>query len=127
MIFGIGSDIASISRFRTSLLRFGVRLPKRLLGAEELQVYRLAPDSAAFLARRFAAKEAALKALGCGLSRGISWHDISVSRRANSRPLLHFGGPAADLLQEYAIMAHHLTISDDGDYAIAFVVLEQNS
>ncbi|MCG2634819.1 MAG: holo-ACP synthase [Gammaproteobacteria bacterium] len=125
MIFGIGTDIVSIQRLAANLERFGERLPNRLLGPEELADFQGAPDAAAFLARRFAAKEAALKALGTGLTQGLRLKDICVRRRRNQRPTLCFSGRAEALLQEYAIIAHHLSISDDAGCAIAFVVLEQ--
>ena len=125
MIYGIGSDITSISRFEASLQRFGNRLPARLLGAGELLDFHNSTNRSAFLARRFAAKEAALKALGTGLRHGLSWQDICVERQGKQRPGLQFSGRAAELLQEYEIIAHHLTISDDAGCAIAFVVLEQ--
>ena len=125
MIYGNGSDITSIARFEASLRRFGNRLPARLLGPEELLDFQNSADKPAFLARRFAAKEATLKALGTGLTQGLTLRDVCVQRRANQRPSLQFSGRAAELLQEYEIIAHHLTISDDAGCAIAYVVLEQ--
>lgn len=124
MISGIGTDIVQLDRMRAALDRRGDALARRLLADDEWQRYQTHPDRARFLSKRFAAKEAALKALGTGLRNGISWHDVSVANDANGKPRLCFSGVAGQLV---AASRCHLSISDEQDYALAFVIIESES
>lgn len=124
MISGIGTDIVQLTRIRSALGRRGDGLARRLLAENEWQGYQKQPDPARFLAKRFAAKEAALKALGTGLRHGIRWHDVAVTNDGDGKPQLLFAGRAAQIL---AGRRSHLSISDEQDYALAFVIIESIS
>lgn len=124
MISGIGTDIVQLDRIRSALGRRGDGLARRLLADSEWQSYQQHIDPARFLAKRFAAKEAALKALGTGLRHGIRWHDVAVVNDNDGKPQLFFAGNAAQIL---AGRCSHLSISDEQDYALAFVIIETMS
>ncbi|MEE4252183.1 MAG: holo-ACP synthase [Alcanivoracaceae bacterium] len=124
MIIGIGTDIVQLSRIRSAIDRRGDALARRLLADSEWQRYQGHPDPTRYLAKRFAAKEAALKALGTGLRRGIRWHDVSVANDASGKPELRLGGAAAQIAPTCRC---HLSISDEQDYALAFVIIESES
>lgn len=123
MIEGIGTDIVQVARIRAALSRRGEALIARLLAPSERDHCAGHPDPSRFLAKRFAAKEALLKALGTGL-RGMSWHDIQVRHDALGKPLLVLSGEAARLLGQRRC---HLSVSDEQDYALAFVIIESES
>ncbi len=124
MIFGIGTDIVRVARMQEDLDRFGERFAERILTANELQEYRQNNNKANFLARRFAAKEAAAKALGTGFSNGVQLHDIEVAHDARGKPLLEFRGRARQFMQEKSITIAHISLADEQDHAVAFVTLE---
>ncbi len=123
-IHGIGSDLIRVARLAAVLERHGERFARRILDAGELADYAGTPDRAAFLARRFAAKEAAAKALGTGIRDGLRLAHFGVGHDAMGRPVLRLNGRAAELARARKIVASHLTISDEGGWAQAFVVLE---
>lgn len=125
MIVGIGTDIVSVGRIRGVLDRHGVRFVERILAPTEWEDYRGAAAPAQFLAKRFAAKEAAAKALGTGFRCGLVKRDIGVSHDSLGRPLLSFSGRAAELCAERGVASSWLSISDETDYAVAFVTLER--
>lgn len=123
MIHGIGVDLVEVARMRRALGRFGERFAERLLSEGELAAFREAPKPDAFLAKRFAAKEAALKALGTGLRKGLSWHQVEVRHDEAGRPLLGFSGRALELADAAQVAETHLSLSDEREYAVAFVTL----
>lgn len=124
MIAGIGSDIARIERFVRAVQRHGPRFAQRILGPDEHAVWLEKSQPAAFLAKRFAAKEAFVKALGLGLRQGLQWSDIQVLNDALGKPYFQLSGEAERQIQMAGITASHITLSDEADYAVAFVVLE---
>ncbi len=124
MIFGIGTDIVRVGRMRDDLERFGARFAERILTAGELQEFHQNANKANFLARRFAAKEAAVKALGTGFSDGVQLHDIEVTHDKHGKPMLVFHGRAGELLREKNIEIAHISLADEQDHAVAFVTLE---
>jgi len=123
MIYGIGTDIVSIARIAGALQRHGTRFAERVLAASEQQAFSEAARPEHFLAKRFAAKEAAAKAFGTGFSDGLRMRDIAVTHDSRGRPLLSFAGRATSLCDELGIGEHHLSISDEKDHAIAYVIL----
>jgi holo-[acyl-carrier protein] synthase len=124
MLLGIGTDLARIERFEALLQRRGDAITQRLLTPAEQDAMQAAGNPAAYLAKRFAAKEALLKALGTGLRAGLSWQQMEVSNDPLGKPLMQLTGKAAELATELGVKCIHLSISDERDMALAFVVLE---
>ncbi|HEU5339335.1 MAG TPA: holo-ACP synthase [Sulfuricaulis sp.] len=124
MIYGIGTDIVRVVRMQQDIDRFGERFAERILTAGELQEYRQNANKAGFLARRFAAKEAAAKALGTGFSQGVLIRDIEVMHDPQGKPMLSFSGRAKQFMQEKGIVVSHISLADEQDHAVAFVTLE---
>ena len=124
MIIGSGIDLVEISRIQQSLDRFGERFLKRVYTTAE-QAYCLRKRKAAeSLAARFAAKEAAAKALGTGISHGVNWLEIEVIRESGGRPALKFSGRAAFFAERLHVVRSALSLTHSNDLAIASVVLE---
>ncbi len=123
MIAGIGVDIIRINRIAGILERQGDRFARRILTPLEFAAYHTAGNPVPFLAKRFAAKEAASKALGTGIGK-VSFKDIEVNNNDNGAPLLVLHGYARQLQRQRNIRACHLSLSDESDNAVAFVVLE---
>lgn len=123
MIFGIGTDIVSIQRISDGLARHGERFAQRILGEAEFSEFAVATSRANYLAKRFAAKEAAAKALGTGFRDGLSLSHITVGHDPLGRPMLEFSGKALTLIRDLGIESAHLSLADEKEYAIAFVTL----
>jgi holo-[acyl-carrier protein] synthase len=124
LIAGIGVDIVEIERMEKLHARFGERLARRLLDAGEYEEYAASASKPRLLARRFAAKEAASKALGTGFSQGIGPTMIGVRHLEHGRPSIEFSGPAKTRSQQLGVSALWLSISDEKRYSVATVVLE---
>ena len=127
MIFGIGTDIVSVDRMQRNIERYGRRFSERILGEAEQADYDASRKRAHFLAKRFAAKEAAVKAMGTGFRDGIVLRDICVRHDPLGKPDLCFAGSAEQFLREHDIGAVHLSLADEDRYAIAFVTLMRQS
>lgn len=127
MIVGIGADIVSIVRMEAALQRRGPALARRLLSAPEYREFRASAQPAHFLAARFAAREAALKALGVGLSGGIRWTDLCVTKNPDGAPQLILQGAALDCAQRRGVGVCHLSLAHEREYALAFVVFSAAS
>lgn len=123
MIFGIGTDIVSVSRMQSALERHGDRFAERILGELELAEYRQCAKPAHFLAKRFAAKEAAAKAFGTGFRDGLAMSDFIIGHDEIGKPLLQFVGRAESFCREQGVGEGFISISDEKDHAIAFVTL----
>ncbi len=123
-ILGIGSDLVEIDRIRRVYQAHGMRFAERLLADVELVQLRAAADPAALLARRFAAKEAAAKALGCGIGAEAGFRELVVDHNELGAPQLNFLGGAEHRAEQLGVRSQHLSISDERAYALAFVVLE---
>ena len=127
MIIGIGSDLIAIPRVEKSLERFGERFVNRVYTPIEQAKSDGRKNRAASYAKRFAAKEACAKALGTGISRGVYWRDMGVVNLRGGKPTMALTGGAAERLKALtpegfeAII--HLTITDDGPLAQAFVII----
>jgi len=124
MILGLGSDLAEVARIRASRERFGDRFLKRVYTQAEIDYAMSKANADERLAGRFAAKEAGMKALGTGLTGGITWKDLAVGREASGKPTLHLSGVAKQRADEMGVTRIHLTITHTGDLAMAVVVLE---
>lgn len=125
MIAGIGTDLVHIPRMQRLLDKYGVKAAERILNEQELMHFKRAVKPAAFLAKRFAAKEAAVKALGTGFRDGISLQHITVSNDPLGKPQLALSGEAKKLSQQKQIETVLLSLSDDGDYASAYVIMTE--
>ncbi|MBD3268137.1 holo-[acyl-carrier-protein] synthase [bacterium] len=123
-IIGIGLDVTSISRIGKSIERYGDRFINRVFHPSEIAFARKRRNDTEFLAACFAVKEAALKALSDFPGRGIDWADIYITHAPTGRPILHFEGKAKLLFDEKGAQHAHVTITHDGDLAIAQVILE---
>lgn len=124
MILGIGTDLAVIERVEKAIRRHGERFARRILTDAELERYRNHPQPAAFLAKRFSAKEATAKALGTGIG-AIGWHDMEIGRTEAGAPVMQLLGKASELAAKKGQnVICHLSITDDGGLAQSFVVLE---
>lgn len=123
MILGIGTDLAVIARIEKALTRHGERFAKRILTVAEMATFTTHPQPAAFLAKRFAAKEAAAKAIGTGIGV-IGWHDLEIRRADTGAPQLVLLGRAAARYEHHTDLVCHLSITDEAGLAQAFVVLE---
>ncbi len=126
MIFGIGTDIVEFSRIEAMWQRHGQRLAERLLSEQELVEFHSQANPARFLAKRFAAKEALAKAAGSGLRHPVSLHRISVTHDGLGKPVLQFDALLRNYLAQSGVTGHHLSISDERNTIVAFVVLETN-
>lgn len=122
MIIGIGVDVCDIGRVRRSLERHGERLMDKVLGPDEKRYCLARHDVATSFAGRFAAKEAAIKALRSPV--GLRWQDITVLPAQGGPPQLSFVGVAAQFCERHGVVACHLSISHDAGVAIAMVTLE---
>ncbi|MBI1376942.1 MAG: holo-ACP synthase [Frankiales bacterium] len=122
MIIGIGADVVSVSRFAETLRRTPSMLD-RLFTEHERTGEQGHPRPPSSLAARFAAKEAVAKALGAPY--GLRWHDCEVVAADDGRPWLELQGTVLAAAQEQGIDRWHLSLSHDGDLAVAYVVAER--
>lgn len=123
-VIGIGTDLTSVSRVRRLLEQHGPRFRARVFTAEECATCEARPDPAPHFAARFAAKEAALKAMGFGRTGELRWTDAAVVRAAAGAPTLRLGGELQNRAAAAGVQRVHLSMTHEGDYALAFVVLE---
>ena len=124
MIYGIGVDLVKIQRMEGVIQRWGARFVNRVFteGEAEFCHKRAFPPSA--FALRFAAKEAFSKALGLGMKKGLTWRDIEVFHSPLGKPGLKTHGRSSEICRKNKINGFYLSLSDDGEYGIAMVVLE---
>lgn len=125
MIYGVGTDLVNVARVESLLRRFGERFVNRILCQTEVAEYGQAPQPAHFLAKRFAAKEAFSKALGTGIGEKMGWHDIHLTHDQWGRPIIKSSPALAQYLASLQIDASYVSLSDEQDYALAFVILEK--
>jgi holo-[acyl-carrier protein] synthase len=126
MIYGTGVDLVSIGRIEKTIRKWSDRFVTRIFTSEEARICYSRPSSYSAFALRFGAKEAFSKALGLGMRKGIRWRDIEVFNNPEGKPGLRLYGAASELCKEKGINGIHLSLSDDGEYGIAMVVLEVN-
>jgi holo-[acyl-carrier protein] synthase len=125
MIHGIGTDIVAVKRMHAMWERHGQKALEKLLAPEEIGEFTAAADKGRFLAKRFAAKEAFGKALGTGIRPPAVLPSIAVAHDELGKPLLVFHGRLAEMIENQHLTAH-LSLSDEAEYAIAYVILERS-
>jgi holo-[acyl-carrier protein] synthase len=123
-IVGTGVDICEVARVRDAIERFGERFLKRIFTAAEREYCESKRNRIERYAARFAAKEAAMKAIGTGLRRGVTWQDFEVGREPGGRPTMIFKGKAAEFTSRSGTKRSHLSMSHTSELAIAQVILE---
>lgn len=123
MIFGIGTDIVAVARMEALWQRHGERGLHKLLAPEEREGCLSSAAPGRFLAKRFAAKEALGKALGTGVRTPLVLPAVAVAHTALGKPEFAFSPALAAYLAERKLTAH-LSLADEADYAVAFVILE---
>ncbi|MBU9848201.1 holo-ACP synthase [Rahnella ecdela] len=123
-ILGLGTDIVEISRIEAVIERSGDRLAKRILCANEWAVYQQHQQPVRFLAKRFAVKEAAAKALGTGIRNGLAFEQFEVVNDALGKPGLVFHARAAEMAAQMGVKSVHVTLADERRYACATVIIE---
>ncbi|WP_371372993.1 holo-ACP synthase [Thalassotalea aquiviva] len=124
-VVGIGNDILQVKRIANMAEQARERLAKRVLTPDEYQRYCDINQPERFLAKRWAAKEAAAKALGRGIADGISFQHIEIRSLCTGQPTLHFSDRALAVAQELGANHWHISLSDEQEYAVAFVVLSR--
>lgn len=124
MVVGIGTDMIEIERIEHSIARFGDRFLARVFTPGEIAYCRAKRMSGESFAARFAAKEAGAKALGTGISRGVSWPEFEVTRRPGQRPELVLHGRARQIADRLGITRLNLSLSHSKQLSIAVVVAE---
>ncbi len=122
-MIAIGTDILEIKRIDDVLSRLGDRFVRRILTEQEQAEYRDSGQPARLLAKRFAAKEAIAKALGTGIGRGVSWHDMQVEHNDSGAPLVRLSGGALEVVQRRGGSRVELSLADEQHYVVAFAVL----
>ena len=127
MIYGVGTDVVEIGRIEKALARFGERFARRILCEPELASFRNHRLPAAYLAKRFAAKEAFTKALGTGIHAPANWHGVWVRNLPSGKPVLEFSANLANLLEQRKILHSHVSLTDERGVAMATVILECES
>jgi holo-[acyl-carrier protein] synthase len=125
MIYGTGIDLVHIKRIEKVIERWGDRFIHRVFTPGEIKICYNRSFTAAAFSLRFAAKEAFSKAIGTGMKKGVRWRDIEVFHHTGGRPGLKLHGRSLEICNKENITNYHLSLSDEGEYGIAMVVLEK--
>ncbi|GAA5218405.1 holo-ACP synthase [Corallincola platygyrae] len=123
-ILGLGTDIVEVDRIAKAIERTGERFAQRILTEREYQYFTQSGQPVRYLAKRFAAKEAAAKALGTGIAAGISFQHFEVSNDDAGKPVLVLTDKAGERAAAMGASHLHLSISDERHFAVATVILE---
>ena len=123
MIFGVGTDICELSRVQNTYDRFGQRFVDRLLMDEERALFERNKRPVRFLAMRFAAKEAVVKAMGTGFSHGMWIRDVGIIANDWGRPLVIWSERGQAVCDQFGISEGHVSLSDDAGLIVAFAVV----
>jgi holo-[acyl-carrier protein] synthase len=129
VIYGIGTDICKIPRIEAALAKHGDRFAKKILGPQEMAKYlaRKAKNPVRgirFVATRFAAKEAFAKAIGLGIRMPMTWPAAQMLNHPSGKPMIVCSGVLQEFMDKHKLTAQ-VTVSDEEDYAVAFVIVEQ--
>ena len=124
MIVGIGLDLAEVDRIEKAIAKHGERFLNRIYTDSERRYCESKPNKFERFAGRFAAKEAAMKAIGTGWKRGVAWREFEVMRSPSGQPMITYHGKAGEIAKQLGVKRALVTITHSKDYAIAQVVLE---
>ncbi len=124
MIVGVGTDLMEIARIQQSIARFGERFLQRIFTSSEIRYCQRKKNAAESFAARFAAKEAGAKALGTGISHGVTWLEVEVAREPSGKPSLKLTGRAADRARTLGVTRISLSLTHSRDTALAVVIME---
>lgn len=121
---GTGIDLAEVGRIRAAIERHGTRFVERVFTPREIAYVERKANRFERYAARFAAKEAAMKAIGTGWKRGVRWQDFEVSNLRSGKPTLEFHGEAARIAAQFGVKAVSLSLTHTATTAMALVILE---
>jgi len=124
MVIGVGTDLIEIARIAQSVERYGERFLSRVFTPREIAYSQRKKNAAESFAARFAAKEAGAKALGTGISRGVGWLELEVTRAPGQRPMLQLSGRAAARARSLGVAHISLSLTHSRDTALAVVIME---
>ncbi len=124
MVVGLGTDLTEIARIEKSIARFGERFLERIFTPAEIAYCLRKKSSGESFAARFAAKEAGAKALGTGISHGVSWHEFEVRREPSGKPSLYLSGRAASLASALGVKRSSISLTHTSAMAMAVVIFE---
>lgn len=122
-IIGIGTDIVQLIRIETAIKRHGQRFAERILHINEFEIYQVHSQPISYLAKRFAAKEAISKALGTGVGKNVRLIDIETSNDQQGKPVVELHGTTYDFAVKLGLTESFISLSDERDYALAYVIL----
>jgi len=125
MIVGVGVDIAETERFEKLYSQYGERIARRILTDSEQVEFGRRNNPASYLATRFAAKEAAVKALGTGFGCGVGYKSIEIKNDNQGKPMLKFINSALELARQKQVENVFVSLSDEKHYVVAMVILER--
>jgi holo-[acyl-carrier protein] synthase len=128
VIYGIGTDLCDIRRIARTLERRGERFAQKVLGPQEIEVFRVRHAAVPargvrYLATRFSAKEAFSKAIGLGMRMPMTWRACEVVNARSGKPQIALHGPLRIWFEQQGLRAH-VSLTDEADHAAAFVVVE---
>ncbi len=131
MVYGIGTDVCDLRRMAATLARRGDRFAEKVLGPSELKVFhhrraKVEARGLAYLGTRFSCKEAFSKAIGLGLHMPMTWRACEILNHASGQPYIQLHGELAEWFAARQLRAQ-VTLSDESDYAVSFVVIETNT
>ncbi len=124
ILLGLGTDIIDLMRIEAAQKRSGTRLARRVLSTTEWELYQKHPQSVRFLATRFAVKEATAKAFGTGMRNGLAFKQFEVFNNNLGKPNIRLYDRAAEIAKEMAVIAIHVSLTDERRYACATVIIE---
>lgn len=129
MIYGIGTDILRIDRIEAALARYGDRFAEKILGEQEMEKYlrrkaKVEARGIRFLATRFAAKEAFSKAIGLGMRMPMTWRSMQTLNAPSGKPVVVVSGALKEFMEKEDLQAH-VSITDESDNVVAFVIVEK--
>ncbi len=124
MIFGVGTDIVEYARVQATYDRFGEHFVRRILMAEEIELFRRSKQPVRFLAMRFAGKEATVKAMGTGFRNGMWLRDVGILNNDWGRPIIIWSERGQRVCEKLGIGSGHVSLTDDAGLVLAFAVVE---